>query len=79
MSTPDCCPRCRSLDPDVLSVSPVANCWIVYKCGVCHYSWRSTEPAQVTTAAMYPEAFRINPRDISDFAVMPPIPDLRLS
>ncbi|MBQ1116465.1 hypothetical protein KBY56_27295 [Streptomyces sp. C3-3] len=44
---------------------------------MCLYSWRSTEPPQVTDADLYPAAFRIESDDIPSFPVMPPVPDLR--
>ncbi|WP_030593464.1 non-oxidative hydroxyarylic acid decarboxylases subunit D [Streptomyces globisporus] len=77
MPSPSCCPRCRDQSPQLISVSPVPGCWTVHACRVCLYSWRSTEPSQVTDADLYPAAFRIESDDIPSFPVMPPVPDLR--
>lgn len=73
-AVPDLCPRCDTTDIRVLTRSPVAGAWVMYSCRTCLYSWRSTEPAQATTAATYPAAFKINPADIDSMPVVPTIP-----
>lgn len=72
---PDLCPRCDSTSLRVLTHSPITGAWTMYSCTTCLYSWRSTEPAQATTASTYPAAFKINPADIDTMPVVPAIPE----
>jgi vanillate/4-hydroxybenzoate decarboxylase subunit D len=74
---PTACPRCRSATVDIRSVSPIAGIWTVYGCTTCLYSWRSTEPEEITNSDKYPAAFRLKPEVLSNLAVIPAIPPLR--
>lgn len=71
------CPRCRSKTIEHLADSPVAGVWAVYLCQTCFYTWRSTEPEENTNPDKYPEAFKIDPEDLSKFTILPEIPPLR--
>lgn len=37
------CPRCDSNAAELLVKAPVDNAWEVYLCGICNFTWRSTE------------------------------------
>lgn len=67
------CPRCESEGCQILSESPVKGCWTMYLCPTCFYSWRSTEPEQATNPARYEKGFKIDPKTISSFPVVPAI------
>ena len=71
------CPRCRSAETHVLTQSPVKDVWIVHGCKVCFYAWRNTEPEENTNPDKYPEAFRLDPNEVSKFVVVPTVPPLR--
>jgi hypothetical protein len=71
------CPRCRSEQTEVVTMSPVKNVWVVYSCKRCFYMWRSTEPQENTDPDHYPEAFRLTPEAIAKMPVVPSIPPLR--
>jgi hypothetical protein len=71
------CPRCRSEQTEVVTMSPVKNVWAVYGCKRCFYMWRSTEPQENTDPDHYPEAFRLTPEGIANMPVVPSIPPLR--
>ena len=73
------CPRCRSAETDILTRSPIKDVWIVYGCKVCFYAWRNTEPEENVNPDKYPEAFRLEPSELSSFIVVPNIPPLRKS
>jgi hypothetical protein len=73
------CPRCRSVETDILTRSPVKDVWIVYGCKVCFYAWRNTEPEENVNPDKYPEAFRLDPAELSKLMVVPTIPPLRKS
>jgi len=71
------CPRCRSEQTEVVTMSPVKNVWVVYSCKRCFYMWRSTEPEENTDPDHYPEAFRLTPETMADMPVVPAVPPLR--
>lgn len=64
------CPRCGSDDVRVMVKSPVGDVWEVYVCNTCFYSWRSTETPNVH------DVFKLNPEDIPNLQVIPPVPPL---
>ena len=68
------CPRCRSAAVDVRTTSPVPDMWTVYGCGVCLYTWRTTEPEGNTDPEKYPAVFRLTPDDLGNLLVVPTIP-----
>ncbi|SDQ15827.1 MULTISPECIES: non-oxidative hydroxyarylic acid decarboxylases subunit D [Actinopolyspora] len=72
---PELCPRCDATGVRVLTRSPVPGAWTMFSCTTCLYSWRSTEPAQATTASTYPPEFKINPADIDSMPVVPAVPE----
>jgi len=74
-----CCPRCAYQDVRLLATSPVPDVWQVHQCARCHYTWRSTEPAERTTRDAYPEPFRMTERDIADATQVPAVPPLASS
>lgn len=76
-TVPDTCPRCDTHDVSLLTGSPVPGRWFMYTCGVCFYSWRSTEPAYATDPHSYPAAFKIDPAAIPEMPVVPTIPTRR--
>jgi hypothetical protein len=71
------CPRCGTGHTRIVAHSPVAGAWQMYLCQTCFYSWRSTEPDQVTVASHIPAIFRVDAAAIRDGKVMPAIPPLR--
>lgn len=71
------CPRCDCDPVQVMATSPVGDVWEVYLCDTCSFSWRSTEPEQITDPAQYDQRFKINPATIPGLDPMPPIPPLR--
>lgn len=71
------CPRCGTRDVRVLTESPVPGAWTMYSCRTCFYSWRSTEPPEVTDPARYPADFEVDPAAIPDIPVVPTVPDRR--
>jgi hypothetical protein len=73
------CPRCRSAETHILTRSPVKDVWIVYGCKVCFYAWRNTELEENVNPDKYPEAFRLDPAELSNLVVVPTIPPLRKS
>lgn len=74
---PSLCPRCDSTTVELLTAAPLDNAWLVYLCSTCCYSWRSTEPEEVTDPDRYDPRFKIDPTAIGGLAQMPPIPPLR--
>jgi hypothetical protein len=74
---PDTCPRCDTHEVRLLTESPVPGRWFMYLCGVCFYSWRSTEPEYATNPATYPAAFKIDPKEIPNMPVVPSLPQRR--
>lgn len=71
------CPRCDSTTVSVMATSPVGDVWEVYFCETCSFSWRSTEPDDITDPAKYDPRFKIDPATIASLDEMPPIPPLR--
>ncbi len=71
------CPRCDSDAADLLVKAPVDNAWEVFICGVCNFTWRSTESEDITNPARYDKRFKIDPAAIFDMAVLPPVPKLK--
>jgi vanillate/4-hydroxybenzoate decarboxylase subunit D len=70
------CPRCDSEISEILVKAPIDSAWEVYKCNKCAYIWRSTESEDVTDPKKYDSRFKINPANIDELPVMPPIPKL---
>lgn len=64
------CPRCGSDKIRVMVKSPVGDAWEVYVCENCVYSWRSTENPDIH------EKFKLNPEEIPELQVIPPVPPL---
>jgi vanillate/4-hydroxybenzoate decarboxylase subunit D len=71
------CPRCHSGETHVLTRSPVPDIWVVHGCMVCLYAWRNTEPEENRNPEKYPEEFRMDPADVTNFNVVPTVPPLR--
>ena len=71
------CPRCNTEEIEVVTKSPVGDVWEVYVCKTCWYSWRSTEPAEVTDPELYNPKFKIDAKSIPNMLVIPPVPPLR--
>lgn len=67
------CPRCDSAAVSILAESPVADCWMVYGCGICWFSWRSTE--QWLHENDRPD--KLDPTTFADLLEMPALPPLR--
>jgi rubredoxin len=59
------CPRCRATAASQVAASPVPGRWTVQACGVCHYVWRSSEPAAATDPEHYPADFRLDGTNLS--------------
>lgn len=74
---PAACPRCDSATVRVLTTSPVPGRWVMYVCGTCVYSWRSTEPATTTDPRVYPAEFKIDPAEIPLMPAIPAVPPPR--
>ncbi|WP_128294265.1 non-oxidative hydroxyarylic acid decarboxylases subunit D [Afifella sp. JA880] len=70
------CPRCGDDHIVELAHSPVAGIWTVFQCAECLFTWRSTEPPRRSDREHYPDAFRMDARDITDAAAIPPVPPL---
>jgi hypothetical protein len=64
------CPRCRATVVRQVAASPVPGRWVMRSCQTCWYAWRSTEPDTATDADRYPEAFKLDPREITAAARM---------
>lgn len=71
------CPRCAHSTLETLADSPVPDVWKVLQCGLCHYTWRTTEPARRSNRQDYPERFRLTQADLENAQEMPTIPPLR--
>ena len=70
------CPRCDSDAAGLLVKAPVDDAWEVYLCGICSFTWRSTESEEITNPARYDRRFKIDPLSIPDLPVIPPVPKL---
>ncbi|MEH2920014.1 non-oxidative hydroxyarylic acid decarboxylases subunit D [Samsonia erythrinae] len=70
------CPRCGHDHINEMAHSPVSGIWTVYQCDRCIYTWRSTEPPRRSDRSHYPQAFRMDSKDIADAPAIPAIPDL---
>lgn len=70
------CPRCGSGTVTRHASSPAPGVWEVFGCTTCLYAWRTTEPAENTDPAKYPDDFRLDPATIPALAVQPPVPPL---
>jgi vanillate/4-hydroxybenzoate decarboxylase subunit D len=70
------CPRCDSDNAALLVKAPVDDAWEIYICGTCNFSWRSTESEDITDPAKYDPRFKIDPKEIPNLSVLPPIPKL---
>lgn len=68
------CPRCDSPQTTVMVTSPKGNEWELYLCETCHYSWRSTEPAEQTDPARYHPWFKLTKGKIDEMMIYPPLP-----
>ncbi len=68
------CPRCDSGETEILAVSPIAGQWEMHICRVCNFSWRSTEPTQVTDPSQYHPSFKLTKAAIDRMTVYPPLP-----
>ena len=71
------CPRCDSKTTEVVFSSPVAGGWDVYMCKTCRFTFRSSEPDHMTDPAKYDPTFKLDPKKLDDFPMMPAIPPLR--
>jgi hypothetical protein len=78
-ATPSLCPRCRSETVTTLAHSPASGVWTVFQCTTCLYTWRSSEPAENTDPEKYPTAFRLDPKNLADLAVIPAVTPRRRS
>lgn len=70
------CPRCDSELVSVMVKSPVGDAWEVYLCDTCKFSWRSTEPENITDPEQYDKRFKLNPEEFDKLDQIPPIPTL---
>jgi vanillate/4-hydroxybenzoate decarboxylase subunit D len=70
------CPRCDSNAGELLVKAPVDNAWEVYVCGICNFTWRSTESEDITDPAKYDKRFKLSPNAIPELPVLPPVPKL---
>ena len=70
------CPRCDSDTVEFLIKAPEKGIWEIYKCKTCNFTWRSTEPEDITDPGKYDKRFKINPSNISHLDIIPPIPKL---
>ncbi len=70
------CPRCDSDDAGLLVRAPVGGVWEVYRCRTCDYTWRSTESKDIIDSTTYDARFKIDPGEIGELPVTPPIPKL---
>jgi hypothetical protein len=68
------CPRCRSLQTELMACSPVAGVWEFHLCQSCFFGWRTSEPAQLVNADLYDARFRLTPDKIARFAEVPSVP-----
>lgn len=74
---PEMCPRCAHEVIELLCTSPVPGAWKVVQCRLCHYGWRTSEPARRSERRAYPEGFRMTVEDIASAVEVPSIPALR--
>ncbi len=70
------CPRCDSDTAHKLVDAPVNKAWEVFLCDTCFYSWRSTDPKELSDPKTYSKKFKIDVANIPKLAVIPPIPPL---
>ncbi len=70
------CPRCDSKTVELLTKALVDDAWEVYICKTCCFSWRSTEDDEITDPTKYDKRFKINPAEISQLGIIPPVPKL---
>jgi hypothetical protein len=71
------CPRCEDPGAGMMVASPVGQEWEVYLCPACNYSWRSTEPADVSDPNHYPLRFKLTGDRIAAMQPYPPIPEVK--
>ena len=67
------CPRCDEPDGAVLTESPVKGVWIMYSCPRCFFTWRSTEPENITNPDLYNKDFKLTAEMIEQAEIIPPI------
>ena len=71
------CPRCDTPETEVVARSPVEGAWVMHACPACFYSWRSTEPPEMSTREGISPAFRVDASKLAQGRVMPAIPPRR--
>jgi Flavoprotein len=68
----------RSLNIEThLVMSKPADLVRSYESALQRYAWRDTEPEENRNPNLYPEPFRLKPKDLRNFPVVPTIPALR--
>jgi hypothetical protein len=67
------CPRCDDPNSSILTESPVKGIWVMYRCPRCLFTWRSTEPEEVTNPARYNRDFKLTPEMIEHAMITPAI------
>ncbi|GAA3723445.1 non-oxidative hydroxyarylic acid decarboxylases subunit D [Streptomyces tremellae] len=76
-TVPEMCPRCAHEAVEHLASSPLAGVWEVYRCDLCNYTWRDTEPESRILRSRFPEKYRLTRRDVEQAPPYPGVPPLR--
>lgn len=66
------CPRCDADTGHKLVDSPKGNAWEVNLCDTCCYSWRNTDPPELSDPEKYNKKFKLDPAKIPTLQVVPP-------
>ncbi len=62
------CVRCLRDAASVVATAPDgSNAWEVYYCSECNYSWRNTEPEEITDIAQRDPWGQLDKKDFSTF------------
>lgn len=73
------CIRCGKEDSvHVVAKAPDGSgAWEIYKCDVCNFGWRSSEPAKMLDNSKWDPFFNLVGVDLNKLMVPCPIPPLR--
>lgn len=67
------CPRCDGADAREIT-GAVDNCWRVFACPFCNFTWRDLEADYITDPSRYNPAFKLNRDEVDKLVVNPPVP-----
>ena len=69
------CLRCLEGDAYVVAHAPDgSNAWEIYRCPLCNYAWRTSEPANVTDPKERDPFFQLVAADLDKLSSPLPLP-----